>query len=54
MAFGRALGSPEDRGNGTVRFGQCAQCNADDDGQLIKFGDVYLHKECKPFWFGQR
>jgi hypothetical protein len=32
----------------------CAQCKADDDGKLLQFGDVYLHKECKQFWFKER
>jgi hypothetical protein len=31
----------------------CAQCNA-DDGKQLPFGDVYLHKECKLFWLGER
>jgi hypothetical protein len=31
----------------------CAQCNA-DDGTLLQFDDVYLHKQCKSFWFGER
>jgi hypothetical protein len=31
----------------------CAQCNA-DDGELAQFENVYLHKECKPFWVGER
>jgi hypothetical protein len=32
----------------------CAQCKAPDDGKLRQFGDVNLHIECKPFWFGER
>jgi Protein of unknown function (DUF3631) len=32
----------------------CAQCKAMDDGKLVQLGNVYLHKECKPFWFGER
>lgn len=32
----------------------CAQCGADDDGKLLQFGSVYLHKECRRFWGGQR
>ena len=31
----------------------CAQCNG-DDGTLLQFDDVYLHKECKPFFFQER
>ena len=38
-------------GNGHSR--PCAQCNGDDGKQLL-FGDIYLHQECKPFWFGER
>jgi hypothetical protein len=40
---------------------QCAQCKADDDGKLQFYSDapdvplgVWLHKECKPFYFGER
>jgi hypothetical protein len=40
---------------------QCAQCKADDDGKLQCYSDppnvplgVWLHKECKPFYFGER
>jgi hypothetical protein len=28
----------------------CAQCGAYDDGKLLQFGHVYLHKECRRFW----
>jgi hypothetical protein len=42
----------EPNGNGHHRE-PCAQCNA-DDGQQIQFCDVWLHKECKPFWCGER
>jgi hypothetical protein len=31
----------------------CAQCKAADDGKLLQFENVYLHKECRPFWFGE-
>jgi hypothetical protein len=40
---------------------QCAQCKAHDDGELQFYSDapnvplgVWLHKECKPFYFGER
>jgi hypothetical protein len=39
--------------NGNGRHPPCAQCNA-DDGQQIQINCVWLHKECKPFWFGER
>ena len=39
----------------------CAQCNADEDGKLQFYSHapnaplgVWLHKECKPFYFGER
>jgi hypothetical protein len=38
---------------GVLKRPPCAQCNA-DDGQQIQFGEVWLHKECKPFHFGER
>jgi hypothetical protein len=31
---------------------RCAQCGASDDGKLLKFGGVFLHKECRRFWNG--
>jgi hypothetical protein len=42
-----------DRRGELNRTSPCAQCNADDD-QQIQFGEVWLHKECKPFYFGER
>jgi hypothetical protein len=43
------------------RLRQCAQCKADDDGKLQFYLDapnvslgVWLHRECKPFYFGER
>jgi hypothetical protein len=31
----------------------CAQCGG-NDGKQIQFDKVWLHKECKPFWLGER
>ncbi len=33
---------------------RCAQCNGEPDGKEIQFGNIWLHKECKPFYFGER
>ena len=32
----------------------CAQCQGADDGKLHRYGEVWLHKECKQFFFGER
>jgi hypothetical protein len=32
---------------------KCAQCNS-ETGRLENFDGVHLHKECRPFWFGER
>jgi hypothetical protein len=42
-----------DRRSELSRATPCAQCNADDGAQM-QFGEVWLHKECRPFYFGER
>jgi hypothetical protein len=42
-----------DRRGELSRATPCAQCNA-DDGLQIQVGEVWLHKVCKPFYFGER